>query len=419
MGEDRPLPDAESVHGYVQRICFKTGPPGRVGAELEWLVAHPSDPGAVVSLAYLSRVLAGAHPFPGGSRVTVEPGGQVELSSVPAGGLARCHAALARDVAHLQAVLGAAALALVPAGIDPSRLPVRQLHHARYDAMAAYFGTRPQGIGLVMMCSTAAVQVNLDAGADPADVARRWDVLHRVGPALSAAFANSPRHNGRMTGWKSTRQAVWLHLDAGRPYAPAEGDPASAWTGYALAAPVMMLRTSQGPWLASPGFSFGEWLDGRVPGLAPPTADDLRYHLTTLFPPVRPRGWFEVRYLDAQAAQWWPVPVAVLATLLASPRAADVAAEACEPTAGAWDTAARHGPGDPTLARAGLAVFEAIADLVPDPVVRQLVVRFMDRYIGRGRCPADDGEAVEQGPDDDRMPVGVPDRTVPLALGQA
>ena len=46
----------------------------------------------------------------------------------------------------------------------------------------------------------------------------------------------------------------------------------------------------------------------------PPTEDDLAYHLTTLFPPVRPRGWFEVRYLDAQHPRWWPVPVVLLAT---------------------------------------------------------------------------------------------------------
>jgi glutamate--cysteine ligase len=76
--------------------------------------------------------------------------------------------------------------------------------------MAAYFDSLPHELGRIMMASTAAVQVNLDAGCDSADVARRWALLHTVGPPLSAAFANSPRHRGRLTGWKSTRQAVWL-----------------------------------------------------------------------------------------------------------------------------------------------------------------------------------------------------------------
>lgn len=391
MTGERLLADAEAVHGYLRRICFKTGPPGRVGAELEWLVARRDDPHAVVPLEELVSLLAAAAPFPGASPVTMEPGGQVELSSLPAADLDGCHTALARDMAHLRSVLGAAGLALVPSGIDPHRPPRRQLQAPRYDAMAAYFDTLPHGLGPVMMASTAAVQVNLDAGEDAADVARRWDLLHAVGPVLSAAFANSPRHHGRLTGWKSTRQAVWLHLDPRRTQAPPAGDPAATWPAYVLAAPVMMLRTDRAPWRAAPGFTFGEWVRGRVTGLAPPTEDDLDYHLSTLFPPVRPRGWFEVRYLDAQAPDWWPVPVAVLATLLGRPEIAPLVLEGCEPVAGAWVRAARHGLADAAMARSALALFEAVADAVEPPTLRATVTRFTERYVACGRCPADDG----------------------------
>lgn len=385
------LRDADAVHGYLRRICFKTGPPGRVGAELEWLVARRDDPRSVVPLEDLSFLLDRAAPFPGASRVTLEPGGQVELSSVPAADLQGCHAVLSEDVRHLRSTLEAAGLVLVPSGIDPERPSVRQLHEPRYDAMAAYFDSLSHGLGPVMMASTAAIQVNLDAGADASDVARRWQLLHAVGPALSAAFANSPRRNGHSTGWKSTRQAVWLKLDPRRTLAPAWGeDPVAAWTAYALEAPVMMLRTGNGPWVAAPGFTFGEWVSGRVAGLSEPTEEDLAYHLTTLFPPVRPRGWFEVRYLDAQAPEWWPVPVAVLATLLKHPPRASAAAEACEPVAGAWVRAARHGLDDAAMARSALGVFEAVVDAVEDAVLRETVGRFIDRYVGRGRCPSDD-----------------------------
>ena len=79
--------------------------------------------------------------------------------------------------------------------------------------MAAYFDTLPHDLGRVMMCSTAAVQVNLDAGADQADVARRWHLLEALGPPLVAAFANSPQRGRRATGWKSTRQAVWQGME--------------------------------------------------------------------------------------------------------------------------------------------------------------------------------------------------------------
>ncbi|HET7399919.1 MAG TPA: ergothioneine biosynthesis glutamate--cysteine ligase EgtA [Intrasporangium sp.] len=425
--EPEPLHDADRVHGLLRRICFKTGPPTRVGAELEWLVGRRDHASAPVLLADLLPLLARAMPFPGGSTVTVEPGGQVELSSQPAVGVARCHEALAADVGHLEAVLAAAGLVLVPSGIDPHRPPVRQLHQPRYDAMAAYFTTLPSGLGHVMMTATASVQVNLDTGADDADVARRWHLLHVVGPALSAAFANSPVHHGRATGWKSTRQAVWLRLDPARSYAPAGADPVTAWAEYAVTAPVMMLRTDSGPWRPAPGFTFADWLAGRVAGLAPPTVDDLRYHLSTLFPPVRPRGWFEVRYLDAQAPRWWPVPVAVLATLLAEPVAADLAQEACEPVAHAWATAARRGLDDPALARAALAVFAAVVDRVEDRGLRQTVTRFLERYAARARCPADDALAppggrsaerpAERPADDALAPPGGWSAAVPVRAG--
>ena len=118
-----PMRDAESVHGYLRRICFKTGPPGRVGAELEWLVARAGDPQSLVRVDALTGLLAAAQPFPGASRVTTEPGAQVELSSPVARDLVGCHAALSLDVDHLQRVLATRRLSLVPSAIDPHRPP--------------------------------------------------------------------------------------------------------------------------------------------------------------------------------------------------------------------------------------------------------------------------------------------------------
>lgn len=395
----RPLPDCEAVHGYVGRICFKTGPPKTVGAELEWLVHRPNAPHVPVPLDLLRSLLRSAGPLPGGSTITYEPGGQLELSSRPAAGLVPCLRDLHSDLGHLGAVLAAAGIGFLPTAIDPFRHPVRQLYRPRYDAMEAYFDRRGRH-GRVMMCSTAAVQINLDAGADPADVARRWHLFNALGPVLVAAFANSPVHAGRPTGWKSTRQWVWQHLDPPRTAAPVNGgDPVAMWAEYALDAPVMAVRRDGAEWIADPGMTFRQWITGTARNAGaieggPPTEDDLAYHLTTLFPPVRPRGWLEVRYIDAQAPRWWPVPPAVLTALAGDPQAADRALAAAEPVSDQWTRAARSGLADPGLARAARECFAAALDGLrragTAPPLIALVEAYADTYVLRGRCPADD-----------------------------
>ena len=116
-----------------------------------------------------------------------------------------------------------------------------------------------------------------------------------------------------------------------------------------------------------------------------PTADDLTYHLSTLFPPVRPRGHLELRMIDAQPADGWIVPTAVATALLDDPKAADAAMAAAEPLwhgpgpgsarsrrseADPWLRAARHGPADPALSRASRACFEAADEALAGPARR-------------------------------------------------
>jgi glutamate--cysteine ligase len=383
----------ESVHGYVAAICFKTGPPVTVGAELEWLVASPHDPRRPVSLDLLRTILDEAGPPPAGSTVTFEPGGQLELSSPPSFGVAACVKGLQSDIGHVERTLADAGLVLLWTAIDPYRSPRRQLSHQRYDAMEAYFDRRGTE-GRLMMCSTASVQVNVDAGHDLADVTRRWGLLNAMGPTLVAAFANSPRLAGRETGWKSSRQAVWQHLDPRRTGVPCGPDPMSAWARYALDAPVMMQRVGVDHWVADPGVTFREWVDSN--GSSPrPCAGDLDIHLTTLFPPVRPRGWFEVRYVDAQPAAYWPVPIAVVSALLDDPATGDRVLAAVEPVGSAWLEAARDGLSNAALGRAAQACFEAALGVLAadgtDRALVALVESFLNRYVAQRRCPADDG----------------------------
>jgi glutamate--cysteine ligase len=403
--------------------------------ELEWLVRDGRDPALPVDQRRVATAMArlGAPgALPGRGVLTNEPGGQVELSSAPAADLGDCIAVTRLDLAALRQAIHQTGLCLRGQGLDPFRPPRRVLELPRYAAMEEFFD-RAGPWGRLMMCSTASVQVCVDAGGEGpgwSGFRWRWHLLHAIGPVLVAAFANSPLRGGRPTGWKSTRQAIWARLDPTRTRPPAYAepslgrrsgrawpatDPRSAWVDYALAAEVMCVRRPGArDWSAPAGLTFREWLRGA--GERPPTSSDLSYHLSTLFPPVRPRGHLEVRGIDAQPGDGWVVPLAVTAALLDDPLAAEqamAAAEAlwhrpgrCGPGSGpgdcaaGWDPAspwwlaARHGPAHPALAAASRRCFAAaeaaLARARGPAAARQAVTAFAERYVSRDRCPADD-----------------------------
>ncbi|MGP3960698.1 ergothioneine biosynthesis glutamate--cysteine ligase EgtA [Nonomuraea sp. 3N208] len=384
---DAPLDDASEVADYARR-CFRAGGGDRVGVELEFLIFDQAESARHVPLEEVARALPA---LPGGSRVTFEPGGQLELSGA-AGPLPGAIDALAADLDVARRALAAAGLALVGVGLDPVRPPRRQLSLPRYEAMAEFFGGP---YGPLMMCSTASIQVNLDLGERPET---RWERAHLLGPVLTAAFANSPLSAGRTCGWMSGRQAVWEHLDPTRT-APVRGsgDPAADWADYLLDARLMMVREDGNRCRpVRDGSTFRDWL-----ATGEPTAADLAYHATTVFPPVRPRGWLEIRYLDAQHPATWPVCVAVTCALIADDRAADAALAAAEPYREMWAEAARCGLADPRLAKAAEACFRAALEALPrlgaTPALVGEVAAFADRHVTPGRSPAAD--LIDLGPE--------------------
>ncbi|GHC97179.1 glutamate--cysteine ligase EgtA [Nocardiopsis terrae] len=402
----------EDVHEYINGVCFKTGPPGKVGAETEWLVTDPEQPTAPVTIDRLTGLLEACGPPPAGSRITFEPGGQIELSSAALPGPARAHEALARDLDHISKTLADAGLSLSETALDPVRPPVRQLRLPRYTAMERFFANHRHPSGHTMMCSTASLQVCLDTGADDADLRSRWELVHRLGPVLVAAFANSAVWRGRPTGWKSTRWAIWAATDATRTRPVLEPhtrtDPATAWAEYALEARVMAVPEipgGGGEWTADPGISLADWADGRGP--RPLTLADLEFHLSTLFPPVRPRGWWELRMIDALPLRWWPVPVALAAALTDDPRARAVAEEATErmcrgtaPEPVLWLDSARLGPAAPEVDACARTCFDAAVEALPRmgaAGLAALVDEYADRYVRRGLCPADSGPDTGRG----------------------
>ena len=463
--------DEENAAGHVHGICLKTGPPQRVGVELEWLVRDARDPALPVPAGRIAAAVtafdaAGGNPdrsrhngekharpelptssrpgvLPSGALLTTEPGGQLELSSQPADSLGDLVRATSADLGALREAVAAAGLELAGIGLDPLRPPRRVLELPRYAAMEAFFD---QGgpWGRQMMCGTASVQVCLDAGEDsdgPSGYRQRWQLVHAIGPVLVAAFANSPLREGKPTGWVSSRQQVWTRMDPGRTRPPRpDEDPREAWAAYALDAQVMCVpNPDSGDWSAPPGLTFRDWVRGdpvtagpvtrgtattgtpapgtRAPGpakaacgeagdgdvpLRRPTADDLEYHLSTLFPPVRPRGHFELRMIDAQRADGWIVPLAVSSALLSDAKAGDAALAAVEPLwdgrspgdEGPWVRAARLGPADPAISRASRECFaaarEALDRMTAPAAITEAVDSFIDQYVTKDRCPADD-----------------------------
>src|SRR5262249_4420307 len=284
--------------------------------ELEWLLHDPSDLAAPVVSSRLDGLLS---PTEIRGALSTEPGGQFELSSRPHPRLGGCLAETAADLAVIRAAAARAGVRLTGLGVDPVRPPVRVVDTPRYVAMERFFDSDGPA-GRVMMCSTAGVQVSLDAGTEgPGSdgYAARWHALHALIPVLVASFANSPLHRGRPTGWRCTRQAVWNGLDPGRTRQPGDGraDPREVWVRYVLDARVLAIRTNGQRWLVPAGLTFADWL-GRA-RRPPPPADDLAYHMTTLFPPVRPHGFYELRVVDAQPGDGWSVVATVVTALLA------------------------------------------------------------------------------------------------------
>jgi glutamate--cysteine ligase len=425
--EGQPLSEA-AAEGWVPRTCFKHGPPGQTGLELEFVV-HDRSQHEHLSPQRLAALHTELLHAPVHGRITTEPGGQVELSSQPAADLPTAVREVEADLSVITAIAQRHQARLVGAGIDPLPPPPRTSSSQRYDAMEAYLGAWGSA-GIAMMRSTASVQLNVEAGRagrDETDLLRRWHVLHAIGPALTAAFSTSSQHEpaGRSRSaaadWHSCanlRQGVWQSLDPARcqplVIAAQESLP-QAWARWALDAPLLLVARPGPSWSAPRGLTFRQWLRAgqpAIPDRGPATLDDLQRHLTTLFPPVRARGHLEVRYLDAQPGRWWRVPAAVVAALLDDDDdAGDAALALTEPVSGAgpggaavWQSAARTGLGDSALASAATGLMGLARDTLhrtgrpPEQALAVLVEQYRERWTARGHTPGTRPETSEDAP---------------------
>lgn len=165
-------------------------------------------------------------------------------------------------------------------------------------------------------------------------------------------------------------------------FTPALASPAR----HVLDTPLLCLRRPGERWDALPEVTFADWIDAALP--APPTFNDLRYHLSTLFPAARPRGYYDVRYLDAQPGADWARPVAMLAALFASEETFDAAAEIAAPAADRWLEPARPGLSDVVIASVipcltDLAC-QALSTLICLPPLRVILAKRLSKHSKGG-----------------------------------
>lgn len=265
-----------------------------------------------------------------GAAISLEPGGQFELSGAP---LAGVHETAAETAAHLRlakeigAELGIGFLGI---GFSPklTRAETPVMPKSRYAIMAAYM-PKVGGKGLDMMFRTNTIQVNLDFG-DEADMVKKLRVGVALQPVVSALFANSPFTEGRPNGFLSYRSEIWLDTDPARtgmlPFAFESGFGFEAYVDWALGVPMYFL-SRQGRNHDVAGASFGDLLAGRLPGFAGEraTLGDWNNHLTTLFPEVRLKRYLEMRGADGGPAAHIPALAALWTGLLYDQAALDAA----------------------------------------------------------------------------------------------
>lgn len=173
----------------AEQLCAAMFAPSaqRIGLELEWPVHGHGDVTARPGPGEMSQITRCR--LPRGSRVTFEPGGQVELSTAPQACVADAIEAARADEQALRAELAALGLTAETMAVDDRRPPRRVLEYGRYSAMEQFFSAQGNS-GRWMMCNTASTQVNLSH--DSSDPHERWYTMNLVAPVLIAAFANSP-----------------------------------------------------------------------------------------------------------------------------------------------------------------------------------------------------------------------------------
>ncbi|SIS55729.1 glutamate--cysteine ligase [Roseivivax lentus] len=238
-----------------------------------------------------------------GANISLEPGGQLELSGAPLETIHQTCDEVNQHLAEVRDVAEALDVGFIGLGAAPhwthDEMPM--MPKGRYRLMTRYMdevGT----MGKSMMYRTCTVQVNLDFSSE-ADMVQKMRVALALQPVATALFANSPFFEGKLNGHKSWRSRIWRDLDPARtgtlPFVFDAGFGFDAWVEYALDVPMYFVYRD-GTYVDALGQSFRDFLKGELPALPgeKPTLSDWADHLTTIFPEARVKKFIEMRGAD-------------------------------------------------------------------------------------------------------------------------
>ncbi|MEQ8290855.1 MAG: glutamate--cysteine ligase [Roseovarius sp.] len=238
-----------------------------------------------------------------GANVSLEPGGQLELSGAPLESIHETCDEVNAHLADVKSIADKVGVGFIGLGAAPewSHDQMPMMPKGRYKLMTEYMD-RVGSMGKSMMYRTCTVQVNLDFSSE-ADMVQKLRVALALQPVATALFANSPFFEGKPNGHKSWRSRVWRDLDPDRtgmlPFVFDEGFGFEAWAQYALDVPMYFVYRD-GKYIDALGQSFRDFLKGELPALPgeTPTLSDWADHLTTIFPEARIKKFMEMRGAD-------------------------------------------------------------------------------------------------------------------------
>ncbi|MXW91526.1 MAG: glutamate--cysteine ligase [Rhodospirillaceae bacterium] len=238
-----------------------------------------------------------------GASVSLEPGGQLELSGAALETIHQTCDEVHTHLAEAETVTKELGAGLIGLGFDPKwrRADMPWMPKGRYRIMRDYM-PKKGNLGLDMMARTCTVQVNLDYASE-ADMVKKFRVGLALQPVATALFANSPFTEGKPNGFKSWRAHIWTDTDPDRtgmlPFVFEDGFGFERWVDYILDVPMYFVYRG-GRYLDASGQSFRDFMAGRLPALPgeTPTMSDWADHMTTAFPEVRVKTFLEMRGAD-------------------------------------------------------------------------------------------------------------------------
>src|SRR5438309_2958738 len=255
--------------------------------------------------------IIGLYDVTGGGAISLEPGGQFELSGAPVETVHQTQAELMAHLAQVREIATPLGIGFLGLGMTPSwsRADIPVMPKGRYKIMTNYMPKVGQ-YGLDMMYRTCTVQTNLDFSSE-ADMVKKLRVSLALQPVATALFANSPFTQGRPNGFLSFRSEIWRDTDPDRsgmlPWAFEDGMGLERWVDYALDVPMYFVKHGE-RYFDVAGQSFRDLMAGRLPGMpgVRATISDWTNHISTIFPEVRLKRYLEMRGSDSGAWHWLP-----------------------------------------------------------------------------------------------------------------